>query len=174
MESSDQAQEEALRFAEVWKRVMPEGGGPVLPALQTLPEEEPRQEPEAEFFRQQAAGELALGRAAWLLARRTGAAELYDCASCAARRGRRLAALCYLEGGLWLLEGDAACPDPAAVGREGLRQLYQALADLAQGYRAQQERTRQTALSTLCLECGTECRRWQARLRGLLARWWGN
>ncbi|MCD7919945.1 MAG: hypothetical protein LUG45_07720 [Clostridiales bacterium] len=188
MESSDQAQEEALRFAEVWKRVMPEGGGPVLPALQTLPEEEPRQEPEAEFFRRQVAGELALGRAAWLLARRTGAAELYDCASCAARRGRRLAALCYLEGGLWLLEGDAACPDPAAAGREGdaacpdpaaagregLRQLYQALEGLAQGYRTEQERTRQTALSTLCLECGTECRRWQARLRGLLARWWGN
>ncbi len=174
MEASDRAQAEALRFAEVWKRVLPEGGGPVLPALQTLPEEEPRPEPEADFFRRQVAEELALGRAARLLARRTGAAELYDCASCAAQRGRRLAALCYLEGGIWLLDGEAACPDRSAAGREGLRQLYQALEGLAQGYRTEQERTRQTALATLCLECGTECRRWQARLRGLLASWCGN
>ncbi|MCD7858394.1 MAG: hypothetical protein LUG55_11535 [Clostridiales bacterium] len=173
MEASDRAQAEAQRFAEVWKRVLPEGGGPVLPALQTLPEEEPRPEPEADFFRRQVAGELALGRTARLLARRTGAAELYDCASCAAQRGRRLAALCYLEGGVWLLEGEAACPDRSAAGREGLRQLYQALEGLAQGYRTEQERTRQTALATLCLECGTECRRWQARLRGLLASWCG-
>ncbi len=174
MEASDREQEEALRFAEVWKRVLPEGGGPVLPALQAPPEEAPEQEPEADFFRRQVAQELALGRAARLLARRTGAAELYDCASCAVQRGRRLAALCYLEGGGWLLE-EAVCSSGAAgSGREGLRRLYRALADLAQGYRARQERTQQTALAALCLESGAECRRWQARLRGLLVRWCGS
>ncbi|MCD8342296.1 MAG: hypothetical protein LUC87_09145 [Clostridiales bacterium] len=172
MESSDREQKEALRFAEVWKRVMPEGGGPALPALQSPPEE-PRQETEDDFFRRQVGQELALGRAARLLARRTGAAELYDCASCAAQRGRRLAALCYLEGGLWLLEGQGTEVRMEETGREGLRRLYQALADLAQGYRTQQERTRQDALAVLCFESGAECRRWQERLRGLLARWCG-
>ncbi|MCD8085599.1 MAG: hypothetical protein LUF28_04620 [Clostridiales bacterium] len=173
MEESDLAREEALRFAEVWKRVLPEGGGPVLPAIQPPPEEARPQETEAEFFRRQVEGELALSRAARHLARRTGAAELYDCAGCALQRGRRLAAFCYLEGGAWLRSGQNACPDRAENSREGLRRLYQGLADLAQGYRLQQERTRRDALAVLCLESGAECRRWQERLRGLLARWWG-
>lgn len=173
MNESDRAQEEALRFARVWKRVAPDGGGVVLPALQAPPEEEPPPEPEDSFFRRQVAQELALGRAARRLARRTGAAELYDCALCASQRGRRLAAFCYLEGGSWLLEGQDACPDTAEPGREGLRQLYQMLAALSLRYRTQQERTRQDALAALCFESGAECRRWQGRLRTLLAQWCG-
>lgn len=179
MEQQKTEQAEALQFARVWKRVMPEGG-PILPSIpaqevkpaearpETLPETG-EEAPAARFRRAQIDAEQRICREGRQLWRRTGCPEFAACAKDAGARARRLAAGLYLLTGKWYLPAPESRPMPEG-GRPGLRTLYCGLQALEQGYLAQAAQTEDGVEAALLQECARSCRRGGAGLRSLLER----
>lgn len=183
MENQAPNQEEALQFARVWKRVMPEGG-PILPAFpvqpvevakqaETVPETRPAAVEEdslVRFLKEQIAGEQRLCREGRQLWRRTYCGDFAACADSAEKRARRLAAELYLLTGEWRLSGPGK-QSAQDGGRVSLRALHGSLRALELGYLAQAERTEDGETAALLKENARRCHKDGVGLRRLLERW---